>query len=466
MPRRAARSTLWGLAAAACVGCVGQAPFPTASPDPPVGGPVAQPPASPPGPSTADAGADPSVADGGADPSVADGGAAAGSDAGADAGCAPLAERIELLDLAVGPAEVTVGDDWGWATNRPIHLSTTPEGGKIAWSANDGTVHLTPVDGELRRAGADLVVEGESVRGLVAHPGGVSALLVVRGDDMVFVRLGPAGEVLTEVVLVGTQPQEEAGAKFVHFWGHQGRLVHTGAEYAAYFGHNMNWGAQGMHQGDLLWRLDEQGNAHGGWGWGCSHSLDVRLAHSGGQLAAVCLSDAYPEKAFLFNVHTNLRSEPSGGANGYTTARLGGLAVAPDGGYALTVLSQEGRCAAPDPQGECGTQPLARDVGLIRVSAQGAPLWTAWITATAGQHEDASQLARYGEGYLVGWRSPTGYWLAMLSAQGKVVEGPVETSARPAAKDDFHTLPSGDVAWVFSTESSSELTVARVRRCP
>ena len=187
-----------------------------------------------------------------------------------------------------------------------------------------------------------------------------------------------------------------------------------------------------------------------GWDWGCSHSLDVRLAWDGTTLAPMCLSDCYRAKAVMMNDNDVLQDEPSGNCAGSSNGQLGGLASLSGGGFGLTFSTAEGR--------------PHRDVGFIAVSATGQKSPVVWLTSGPGDAA-APHLARYGTSQLLAsWREGTDAKLAVLNAAGAVLEGPISASVGVAERDDFGRWPSGDVG--FAEGAGAALHVSRVRFCP
>ncbi len=78
--------------------------------------------------------------------------------------------------------------------------------------------------------------------------------------------------------------------------------------------------------------------------------------------------------------------------------------------------------------------------------------------------ESAPHLARYGaQRLLASWREGTDSKLAVLSAAGAVLEGPVTAAVQVADRDDFARWPSGEVGWAAGGGNS--LQVSRVRSC-
>jgi len=368
--------------------------------------------------------------------------------------CAALAERVEVTRVGVEPASVDAnpGRQRGGSQNRPILISPLPDGGaKVAWSDSGGTVHITPLDSDGARRGADVTAGKGEVRGFVAHDDG-AALLRGQPDDMWLTRLDAKGKTVFEKQLGGARAQSQVGSKWIDDWGHEGRLVWGGDRYAAYFGHTqMFGGGKGKHQGDLLWLFDEKGNKQsGGWDWGCSHSLDVRLAHNGTRFGPVCLSDCYPSKAIHFNHSlSEIRREPSGDCSGGSTAGLGGLVPVADG-FVLTFTSREGRESS--------------DVGMVHVSNDGKVGPVKWLTGTSA-NESGAHLARFGRRFLAGWIADNRYTIAEVGADGGVAGRPVTIDARFAAQDDWTTFATGDVGWAHAWDDLTELKVVRVKAC-
>ena len=107
--------------------------------------------------------------------------------------------------------------------------------------------------------------------------------------------------------------------------------------YTAYFPIYRRWPDNIAHTGDTLRKLDLSGSAAaGGWSWGCSHSLDVRLAQSGSVVGPVCLSDCYSQKAILWSNSKIISDEPTGNCSGTSGAALGGFVPVSGGFWAVS----------------------------------------------------------------------------------------------------------------------------------
>ncbi len=261
------------------------------------------------------------------DPGPGDDGSIPSDEGGgpADPGPCPatLAGRLSSVTLSVAPDQVNTAAGGYFSACTPPILAPRQGGAWLAWQDTGGRVHVTPLDTADGRAGSDVTVEGNELRGLAAHTGGFAVMVQRGADQMAVVGFDSGGNKTFDTMIIGNNNHDQQGDKWVkREWGDNGRLAFFGDRYAVYFGHTMNWGAQGEHQGDLLWFYDLSGNRSGGsWDWGCSHSLDVRLGYNGTLLGPVCLSDCYPTKAIWFNHQgAEIHPEPSGNCSGYSDA--------------------------------------------------------------------------------------------------------------------------------------------------
>ena len=187
------------------------------------------------------------------------------------------------------------------------------------------------------------------------------------------------------------------------------------------------------------------------WSWGCSHSLDVRLAMSGSTVGPVCLSDCYPGKGIYYDHNSLVFSDPTGNCAGTSNANLGGL-VPSSGGFYLSFASAEGRPSA--------------DVALVSVATGGTAGAPVWLTDTAGTQERAPHLAGYGANLLVAWLDGADHKAALVDPAGTVLLGPEVLPAQVAERDDFVNLANGDVGWAHAWGTMSELKIVRLVYCP
>ncbi len=102
---------------------------------------------------------------------------------------------------------------------------------------------------------------------------------------------------------------------------HWGSLAYNGETYAAYFGVS-----GGGHEGDALKFVRPDGTIlGGGWDWGVSHSIDMRVATVGKRFMPLALSDAYPGTGFYFSRNKKRIAYCWGDFRGATGGRIGGL---------------------------------------------------------------------------------------------------------------------------------------------
>lgn len=367
-------------------------------------------------------------------------------DAGSCSGLA-LAQRVRVTTIDVSPESVG-----GGGYQAEMVLSPLAGGGsKVAWNSGD-EVRVTRLDANDQKIGAEVAFAGSDLVGFVARPVG-GALLLVQGEAMSLVGFDDSGAQTFKTTFTNNNGKTQNGATWIDWWSHAGRLAGSDTQYASYFGHTKYFDpATNKHQGDMLVFNDLAGASAGyGWAWGCSHSLDVRIAWNGTRFGPVCLSDCYPTKAIWFNHNGALISdEPSGNCSGGSSAKLGGLAAMADGFY-VTFTSPEGRASS--------------DVAFSKVANGGAAGPKVYLTSTDAIQEHGAKLAAYGANLLAAWISGSDYLAAVVSPAGAILEGPV---ALPGVSfndsDDFIAFSNGDVGWAWG--SGNTLKIARLRLCP
>jgi len=358
-----------------------------------------------------------------------------------------ISSRLRVTSVDVSPNSVS-----GGFYQQTVVLSPLPDGSsKVAWNDESGNAHITPLSPGDTRAGWDVVLPEAEISGFVAHADG-GAILGVRGDAMTLWRVDNSGSVIFEQTFVGNNDHTHSGDKWIDWWSDCGRLAWSGSQYGVYFGHTQNWGADGNHQGDLYTHVDNAGNdVGGGWSWGCSHSLEVRLVWNGSIFGPVCLSDCYPTKGIHINGYwgTEISSEPSGNCGGGSSANLGGLVPAPDG-FFLTFTSPEGRSST--------------DVVLVHIASSGTPGPKMYITDTPSINETGAKLALYGGNLLVAWIAGRDYVFAVVSQSGDIIEGPETLSTQFDPYDDFINFADGSAGWAYG--SGNQISIARLGVCP
>ena len=106
------------------------------------------------------------------------------------------------------------------------------------------------------------------------------------------------------------------------------------------------------------------------------------------------------------------------------------------------------------------------DVGLMHVANDAVVDGPFWVTETGDIQESAPHLARYGDDRLLaGWLAESTLHLAEVDDDARIRQGAVSVAARIAPRDDFVSLPGGDVAWSFAWDDPTELKIVRARWC-
>lgn len=342
----------------------------------------------------------------------------------------------ESLEESVRITEVSID---GASSQRAI-TAQAGSASVVAWVAQDG-VHVTPLDVVDERFGPDLVTEGTNVFGVAASVDDV-ALLVSRAPDyMTFVRMDLAGNVLASTDFVGGGDHNVEGTEWFGEFARTGRLVaRDDGTYAAYHALHRHWPDGVGHQGDTLRLIDGQANElGGGWGWGCSHSMDERLAFGPTGLVPICISDCYPGKGIYFNHNDQqITDDPAANCGGGYSTMLGGLVAVADGFWLVYQDAQGG-------------------AHLSHHGAQGQ-LIDERSLAVAG----SSRLALYDAGMLLGVTGGGGSSIQLLDAAGQDTGQSAAVSA-PLPDQDFESRDDGEVAW--ASAAGTTLTVVRVRIC-
>lgn len=361
-------------------------------------------------------------------------GGAPGVGGGSTGGAPPC--TATSLEEATRVTSVTIS---GASTSRAL-TAQAGAASVVAWAGSDGNVHVTKLDAVDQRVGEDLIVPGTQVFGVAATSDDV-ALLVARAPDfMTFVRLDANGAVLAETNLVGGGDHQVEGTEWFGEFAQTGRLARLAdGSYAAYHALHRRWPDGIGHQGDTLRLFDANGAPTGAaWGWGCSHSMDQRLAAGPSGLVPICISDCYPGKGVYFNHSAALiTDDPAANcAGGYTTT-LGGL-VATAAGFFL-VYADDSQVAH-----------------LGAFDSNGAPVSDRTLSVAG-----SSRLAAFDDGLLLG-ASSGATTLQRLDATGADVGAPASIGA-PLPDGDFEGRTDGEVAW--ASAGGTSLSVVRVRVC-
>jgi len=366
-----------------------------------------------------------------AGPGPGDDGGTSGRDA---APACPTGEAVgTLTDAALPsvPAGVTA------------FLAATDGGVVVAWHTS-GTAHVQAFDLDGTPRGDAATADAAALYGLATSSAG-DGLLVSRGsDELHLVVVGGAAPVDRRIL--GGVPHDVTDNEWFGELIRVGRLIWTGSSWAAYYSVQRLWDDGVAHYGDQLSYFTAGGEPMGQeWGWGCSHSLDVRLADDGDTVAPLCTSDCYPGKGVYYFHDREVFDDPSGNCAGDLDTTLGG--IAPIAGGVLTAF------ASPATRSSV-------DVAVVKVPTRGAAGAPHWLTDATGADGDV-HLAAFGAGGVVGWRNGAAAQLLAVDGSGAPVGAP-QALPGPALTDasDFVVLADGAVAWV-STGGGGRLHVLR-----
>jgi hypothetical protein len=260
----------------------------------------------------------------------------------------------------------------------------------------------------------------------------------------------------------------------------ESRLEFGGGSYGAYY----HVHSQSGHEGDTLKYVDLTGKQSTTWSWGCSHSMSNLLRYNATdkKFMPACVTDCYPGTSgsdfattSIGGVYINNRNkvlDVDAGCNGSVAGELGGAAVAPSG---WKIVFNAHQAAATKGQSSYNKSTMNQDIGFASIAAGLTSGGVVWLTTTPVNEAD-SGIERWApaddptEQYLVGWTetsSPYAYKLGRVDATGKLLEGPVDVSAKAkwGRRDDpFRSHGNGDIVWAwFDAPSSTTLRFARLR---
>lgn len=336
------------------------------------------------------------------------------------------------------------------AASRLFAASTAAGGAILGWNGG-GVIHLTHVDGAGNNL-ADFTIAGSELHGVAAHDGGRAALVARAPDILALVILDPNGAVVSDQTVIGDVPHDVTDNEWFGPLIRHGRLIWTGTQWAAYYPVQRLWNDGIAHYGDQLRLYAADGSSQQTvWGWGCSHSMDLRISHNGNGLGPVCSSDCYPSKGVHF-YHRGGELWPdntgSNCAGGFGTTI--GASVPFPGGFWIAFTARDQRSSA--------------DVAITRIDGNsiGDPVW---LTADATDDTSLNAVGFDGD-LLVAWEGAAGNQFVVADqATGAVVNGPVSVAAAQlGGSSDFFEFANGDVGWAQPAGDGS-VALARLRNC-
>jgi hypothetical protein len=375
----------------------------------------------------------------------------------------------------------------GVPRDERIALDVQPNGlAQVAWLDNAlTTVHVTPLTLELQRAGFDAVVNGFDLGGLVAHDNGF-AVLTRRNDPGEAVGDIPdGGPIAPAAILVGYRDHREVFAAPLTgtlnitdapdnqrrdcSTGLDGRLAFDGRFYGAYFvvrGCKGHW-ADGRY-GDKLVYADTKGAfVRGGWSWGCSQNLGLRLLPEMNAFTSLCISDSDPQAGVNLVVGQSSRLlAREFTAPGYSGGEFGSVVKLNDGRYFVGWLSRGVRDLG---SGMIDVAMEQHDVGYTMLSRDYVPIGRpTWLFSTPDADEVNLHVAPYGsDRLLLVWETVTnpqckagvclgpygGTHVRLIYTDGSFASEEETIAAPPNGADDIVVFPDLDLGWAFVPES-------------
>lgn len=333
---------------------------------------------------------------------------------------------------------------------RPF-AAPTPEGGAYVATGAGGAIKLVRVNGG-GIVEAERSVEGTAVYGLAANVDRV-AMLVSRGSDILaMVILARNGAVVSDQIVIGDVDHSVTNNEWFGNQLRNGRLAWTGTQWAAYYAVNRLWPDGIAHYGDQLRLYEPDGSSFQMvWGWGCSHSMEMRISHNGDRLGPICSSDCFPSKGVHFNHRGARLYTDEGGSDcaGRYGTTLGGSIPMP-GGFWVPFTATDDRSS--------------HDVAVVRITGTSAGS-VIWLTESS-QNATALNSANYGEHLLVAWNeSGANHFVRLHGDDGTTLNGPRSIDlASLGTASDFFNFADGDVGWAQSMGTGMGL--ARLQVCP
>jgi hypothetical protein len=254
-----------------------------------------------------------------------------------------------------------------------------------------------------------------------------------------------------------------------------GRLAYNGSKYGAYFVVHGCRGsfAEGAYGDKLVYASDRGIGVRGGWSWGCSHDLSLRLLEEPDVFTSLCFSDRYPDTGLnlviadqppkqLAPEYTNL---------GYSAGKFGSVIKLGDGTYFIGWLS---RGVDIDRMGNVSAGMGPHDIAFTHLSKDRVPVGkNAWLMRTSDVDEQNLHFASYGpDRILVIWDSIEkaqcmngtcqgpygGTHVRLIDSAGNFLTPEETIEAPPNSSDDIVAFPNGDLGWAFAAEQRDYTT--------
>ncbi|WP_052438444.1 hypothetical protein [Streptacidiphilus jiangxiensis] len=303
----------------------------------------------------------------------------------------------------------------------------------VAWQAANG-IHVTRVDGRLRRTGPDTVITGaREIGGLVAFDDGFALLTRVAdhnrwGETAAALIRVRDGRVAFVVKLTGATSHDTAPML-------DGQLAWSGGRYAAVFTVHGAGGAQNGRWGDKMVYVSDAGRIlPGGRAWGCRGDTGRTLGWSGPSAAYTCYDDGTAAGSAL--------------TSGDDMVRTGN-------GSWVTALSSRGPVSSRKNLLTWDITPRwsSHRTVLFFVDTGSRTARSVVLTTTAGTENINVHLAPYGRtALLVSWESVrngvfTGTHFRLVDLNGRFLTPDLVLGVHVSGP--IGVLANGDLVWAF-----------------
>ncbi|MEY9872105.1 hypothetical protein ABH931_001579 [Streptacidiphilus sp. MAP12-33] len=308
---------------------------------------------------------------------------------------------------------------------------------EVAWQAANA-VHVTRVDGRLRRTDPDTVVTGaHEIGGLVAFDDGFALLTRVadhnrRGETAAALIRVRDGRVAFVARLTGSASHDTAPVL-------DGRLAWNGGRYAAVFTVHGAGGSQNGRWGDKMVYVSDSGRMlPGGREWGCRGDTGRTLGWSGPAAAS----------SVAYNCYDDGTSAGSALTPGDDMVQVG------DGSW-VTALSSRGPVSARKNILTWSVTPRwsTDQAVLLFVDPRSHTARSVILTATAGTANVNVHVAPYGRtALLVSWESVrhgtfTGTHFRLVDLTGRFLTPDLVLTVHVSGT--IAVLADGDLVWAF-----------------
>jgi hypothetical protein len=328
------------------------------------------------------------------------------------------------------------------------HAAPTSTGGVVVLGNMGSSTVMQRYDGAGSPVGSSFPVSASETFGIAASPDRYAVLYARDSDVLALSIFDTAGTRQADTVLLGGVPHDVTNNEWFGALIRQGRVTWSasGNVFVPYFTVQRLWPDGVAHYGDSLRTVRPDGSPDSTiWGWGCSHSMEVRIAAHAAGLGPMCVSDCYPGKGVYFNHNTQVYSDPSGNCAGTVNSRAGGIAPV-SGGFVMAFRSPEGRSS--------------NDAAVVFVSDGGTVGTVAWLSS--GPDAQSVDVAALGDGAVAGWVVGSTGYVQRISSSGVPI-ATAETIAPDllSGATDFFTYDNGDAGWVAGGGSGSRLVRIR-----